>query len=152
MIGRTESRVLIDLRSRQLQRGAAAVEFALVVPMLILLVFGITDFGLMFNNSSVFANASRDAARAGSFEAKEQEMKDLVAEEVGYLPSVGTVTTVVTCQKANLDPCGSNYDADMEAGGTVKVKITYVHKWLTPSLIGLPNTTTITKVSQMRIE
>ena len=152
MIGRMESRVLIKFRSRQLQRGAAAVEFALVVPVLILLVFGITDFGLMFNNQSVFANASRDAARAGSFLATAQEIRDVVKAEVDYLPSIASWTTDVACKKPGGALCSSAYDTDKESGGTVTVTITYSHKWLTPSLLGLPNTSTITKISQMRIE
>jgi Flp pilus assembly protein TadG len=135
-----------------LQRGAAAVEFALIVPVLIVLVFGIADFGLMFNNQSVVANASRDAARTASFEAKKAAIQAVVTAEVASLPSIVLpVTTNVTCTKADGTNCGV-YDTDMEAGGTVTVTIIYVHKWLTPSLIGLPNTTTVTKVSQMRIE
>ena len=48
------------------ERGAAAVEFALVVPLLLMLVFGIVDFGYMVNRVSMVNNAARDAAREGS--------------------------------------------------------------------------------------
>ena len=47
------------------QKGAAAVEFAIVLPMLVLLVFGTIEFGLMFFNKQVVTNASREGARAG---------------------------------------------------------------------------------------
>ncbi len=51
---------------RRDQDGAVAVEFALIVPMLLLVVFGVLDFGYMLNRSTVVSNASRDGARVAS--------------------------------------------------------------------------------------
>lgn len=45
--------------------GIAAVEFALVLPMLLLVVFGAIEFGIAFYDKAVITNASREAARAG---------------------------------------------------------------------------------------
>lgn len=47
------------------QRGIAVVEFALVLPVLLLLVFGIVEFALAMYDKAVITNASREAARAG---------------------------------------------------------------------------------------
>jgi Flp pilus assembly protein TadG len=47
------------------EAGAVAVEFALVLPILILLVFGSVEFGLALYNKEVIANAGREGARAG---------------------------------------------------------------------------------------
>lgn len=47
------------------QRGAAAIEFAIVLPVLVLLLFGTTEFGLLLYNQQVITNASREGARAG---------------------------------------------------------------------------------------
>ena len=47
------------------QKGASAVEFALVLPILIVLLFGIVEFGLLMYNKAVITNASREGARAG---------------------------------------------------------------------------------------
>ncbi|MEX3983337.1 TadE/TadG family type IV pilus assembly protein [Paraburkholderia sp. EG287A] len=52
-------------RSRRAQRGVAAVEFALVLPMLLILLFGITEVGLFLYDKAVITNASREGARAG---------------------------------------------------------------------------------------
>jgi Flp pilus assembly protein TadG len=47
------------------QRGGALIEFAIVLPLLLLLVGGIVDFGILFYNKQVLTNASREGARAG---------------------------------------------------------------------------------------
>jgi Flp pilus assembly protein TadG len=52
-------------RATQRDRGAAAVEFALVVPVLLMILFGIVDYGLFFNNSLSVKQGVREAARQG---------------------------------------------------------------------------------------
>jgi Flp pilus assembly protein TadG len=51
--------------ARHPQRGASAVEFAVVLPVLILILFGTIEFGLFMFNKQVITNASREGARAG---------------------------------------------------------------------------------------
>ena len=43
--------------------GAAAIEFAIVAPLLFVLLFGIIEFGAILYNKSVITNASREGAR-----------------------------------------------------------------------------------------
>jgi Flp pilus assembly protein TadG len=47
------------------QRGATAVEFAIVFPLLILLLFGIIEFSVILYDKAMITNASREGARAG---------------------------------------------------------------------------------------
>lgn len=47
------------------QRGASAVEFAIILPLLVLFLFGIIEFSILFYDKAVITNASREGARAG---------------------------------------------------------------------------------------
>lgn len=52
-------------RSRRSERGATAVEFALVVPILCLVLFGILQYGLYFFDAHGTRTGIREAARQG---------------------------------------------------------------------------------------
>jgi hypothetical protein len=45
--------------------GATAIEFAIILPLLILVLFGIIEFSLVLFNKHIITNASREGARAG---------------------------------------------------------------------------------------
>jgi len=47
------------------EKGASAVEFAIVLPMLVVLLFGIIEFSLLLYNKAMLTNASREGARLG---------------------------------------------------------------------------------------
>jgi Flp pilus assembly protein TadG len=49
----------------QTQKGAAVVEFAVILPLLLLILFGIVEFGFLLYNQAMLTNASREGARAG---------------------------------------------------------------------------------------
>jgi Flp pilus assembly protein TadG len=46
-------------------KGGAAVEAALLLPLTVLLIFGMIEFGLLLYNRQILTNASREGARAG---------------------------------------------------------------------------------------
>ena len=48
------------------ERGGIVVEFALIIPVLLLLVFGIVDFGHAWYMDHLLSNASREGARYGT--------------------------------------------------------------------------------------
>jgi hypothetical protein len=60
------------IRRRRRERGAVAVEFALVLPILIVLVFGIIDYGAYFSNALAVRQGVREAARAAVVDTYEQ--------------------------------------------------------------------------------
>ena len=49
----------------QSQRGIAALEFALILPLLLLLLGGMVEISLMLYDQAILTNASREGARAG---------------------------------------------------------------------------------------
>lgn len=51
------------------QKGQAAVEFALVLPMFIILVFSIMEFSRLWETVSVLTSAAREGARAAAVTA-----------------------------------------------------------------------------------
>jgi Flp pilus assembly protein TadG len=51
---------------RKNDRGAAAVELALLLPLLLLILFGIVDFGRMLNYKLTITHAAREGVRAAS--------------------------------------------------------------------------------------
>ena len=48
------------------RRGQAAVEFALILPLLLVLLVGIVEFGRAWNEHQVITDAAREAARRGA--------------------------------------------------------------------------------------
>ena len=47
------------------ESGASAVEFALLLPLLMMILFGILEFGLALYRQAILTNASREGARLG---------------------------------------------------------------------------------------
>jgi Flp pilus assembly protein TadG len=53
------------------EQGVAAVEFALILPVLALLLFGILEFGRVWSQYQVFQGAAREGARCAAVKATE---------------------------------------------------------------------------------
>jgi Flp pilus assembly protein TadG len=83
--------------------GAQIVEFAVALPLLMVFLIGITDFGGAFNLKQKLTNAAREAARFGA----NTPTADLYS---GVTPpaSVDAVATLVSkyLQAAQVDKCG----------------------------------------------
>ncbi len=144
------------LRSGSRERGAAALEFALVAPVLILMIMGMVDFGMVVNAQAVVANGARDGARVASLNGSEANARSAALKSTSSLG--GTAPTVAvqcfTDITAATACTGANYDAAKAAGYIVRVTVTYSYTWITPlpTWIGRGPTQTISKVSYMRIE
>ena len=53
------------MRTKSKEKGGSAVEFALVLPILVVILFGIIEFGFVLYDKAVITNASSEAARQG---------------------------------------------------------------------------------------
>ncbi len=124
------------VRPARTQRGAAAVEFGLIAPLLLLLVFGIADFGYMLLKSHLVNNVARDAVRAASLSGSYADVDAVVDDELADAGITGaSVTTSITCSSPDGTTCtGSqaSFDANAQSGSAVSVSIAYTHQWITP--------------------
>jgi Flp pilus assembly protein TadG len=79
--------------------GAEFVEAALAIPLLLLIVFGIMDFGLMFQQYEVITNAAREGARIAVLpNYVDQDVTDRVNQYIAasFLATGGSVTVAVS--------------------------------------------------------
>ena len=60
---------------RRDERGAAMVEFAMILPLLVLLTFGIIEFGVAFNASSSVSQASRAGGRTAAIFSTDPQLE-----------------------------------------------------------------------------
>ena len=130
-------------------RGNALVEFAMVLPPLLLLVFGIIDFGFMFQRYLVVTNAAREGARLAALPNYSPEQ---VEARVGAYISAGGLSDAPTVTRA-VEP--------LTVGGrtfnVVRVTVTYPHDFVFLSPImglfgGGLSTATLRGVATMRLE
>jgi Flp pilus assembly protein TadG len=71
--------------------GASAVEFALVSPILFLLLFGIITFGIVFAQQLSLTNAARQGARVAVVNSDQRTCGELLAEVQGAAGTIGMV-------------------------------------------------------------
>ncbi|MGY5884690.1 TadE/TadG family type IV pilus assembly protein [Modestobacter lacusdianchii] len=101
------------------ERGAAAVEFALVVPLLLLLLVGIMEFSKAFNTQATLAAAAREGARTIATAGTAASALSIVQSAAGSLgvPTSAISITPLTCVGA-------------AAGTTVTVTVTHRQTFL----------------------
>jgi Flp pilus assembly protein TadG len=66
----------MNVKRRRGDRGAAAVEFALVLPVLLLVIFGIVDFGRMLYIKITLTQAAESSARATAILGQQQGVQE----------------------------------------------------------------------------
>jgi len=80
---------------RKIRRGAAAVEFAIVLPVFVLLTFGMIEYGRMVMVQQVITNASREGARRAVLDgATSTEVTDAVTTYLTNAAISGGTTTM----------------------------------------------------------
>ncbi len=131
------------------QKGAAAVEFAIIAPLLFTLIFGIIEFSLLFYDKAVITNASREGARYGILWGPNRPTDAEIEAKVGTytsnrLVSFGTtVSPTTTISRSGNDP-----------GDALTVTVVYNYDFLLiPNFVDtLSNATTVSAETVMRLE
>ena len=100
-------------------RGSVAVEFALVLPVLLLILFGVIDFGRALNAQIELTGAARDGARLAALGYPDAAVQARVAAAAPTLSGV-TVTVAASC------PPGAGPAADAQ------VDVNYRFSFITP--------------------
>ena len=91
----------ISSRSRPRESGSVAVEFALVAPIFLLLLFAAYELGIFLHDQQVITNASREAARLGII------MQDPRTSDVQMQQRVVDFTTTLIGANLMCTPGGS---------------------------------------------
>ena len=105
-------------RPRKREDGQSLVEFALVVPIFLLVLFAIVDFGMAFHAWITVTNSAREGARVGAVRATSAEIEQRVRD------------TATSLDQANLSVGITN--AGGLPGESVVVDVSYDYSLMTP--------------------
>ncbi|MEX0683107.1 MAG: TadE family protein [Dehalococcoidia bacterium] len=128
------------------EKGQNLVEFAMVVPIFLILVFAIVDFGMGFHAWITVTNAAREGARIGAVGADETTIEDRVRDTTSSIVDDNVTVTINNAQG--------------EPGESVSVDVEYEYEMITPlsnllSVIGgsgIGSTIDFHSKSEMRLE
>ena len=131
------------------ETGAELIEFMLVFPMLILLVAGILDFGMLLRTYEVVVNAAREGARVAILDG--YSTSDVQTRVQQYLDAAGlSATPTVTVDNVPLATGAGTFTAR-------RVTLGYTYNFVPLSGVatlfgGSFGTVPLTAVSVMRAE
>jgi Flp pilus assembly protein TadG len=116
------------------QSGASAVEFALILPILLLLVFGIIEMGFVLFDKAMITNASREGARTGI----SYRVPSFTDEEISNVVNSYLGNALITfAESAN--PTMTVTRNGSNPGDELKVTVAYTYTSLIlPNLINSP--------------
>lgn len=124
------------------EKGQAMVEFALVLPIIILLVCGIIDFGWIFANQILANNATREAARHTAIHYSEYATDQAAATNA---------ESIISQKAQSLD--GVSVQVPLKSGEQITILSHGTIPLLTPfTSIFLGETYTVEAKSVMRLE
>jgi Flp pilus assembly protein TadG len=111
----THRRFRISATEDAPEQGATLVEAALLMPILILLVFGIIEFGMAFKDSLSVSSATRSGARTATAEPRTAsyatDTAAAVAKVLSALPSNGPQQLWIYKADSNGMPDSGNFTA-----------------------------------------
>ena len=107
------------------EHGAELIEFAIALPILLLVVAGIVDFAFLFQRYEVVTNAAREGARVGLL--PNFDTTDVENRVNAYLTASGMTDAApapdVTYGSIEITPGGATIDV-------VRVEVKYPHQFL----------------------
>lgn len=125
------------------QRGQSIVEFALIMPLIILILFGIFEFGRIFYSYIVITNSAREGARIGAVGKPDDEIIARI-RETAPLPQADMKLSVT-----KLEPSQDQ----RKSGLPLTVEVTYNVDLITPLFSDiLPNPVILKSQAVMRLE
>jgi Flp pilus assembly pilin Flp len=122
--------------------GVAAVEFALLLPLLVLLLFGFIQFGLAFNTRIQATNAAREAAR----------LAVIGIDDFSNLGGGASYWQVVRDKAGVGSISNCSFVTDNVVGGQLTVTFEFPIDLVIPFLPSPPSLQTGTARASMRIE
>lgn len=126
LMARSSAHLAERARSFWQEEGQDIVEYALILPFLLLLTFSIIDGGLLIFRYNTVANAAREGARAGIIPASAACDQACVN---------GRVLAAVNAMAVGLDPARLEIPAPVFTGATVQVTVNYDADLITSSVI-----------------
>lgn len=130
--------------ARGAQRGVAIIETALTLPLLLLLLFGIMNYGIALYNKAVITNASREAARAGIvFSSDGVDFDEVEAIAVAYCAD----KLITFGDPATADVTVDNADAE-----TLRVRVEYDFESVAGGLPGIAGLLNLSAETLMKYE
>lgn len=126
------------------EQGQALVELAMVLPILLLLLFGIIEYGRIMSAGLVVTHSARDAARFGSVGATDSEIIDRIR----------TKTAAALYDTSNPAKLSINIVRTMDSGGDdIRVDVSYPVTLYMPIISSIAgNPFTVKGSSVMRLE
>jgi Flp pilus assembly protein TadG len=136
------------------EHGAELIEFAIALPLLLMVVAGIIDFGILFQRYETVTNAAREGARVGIL--PDYAEADVQARVNSYLAAAGLTATAPA-------PAVDYDNVEVSPGGptvsVVRVTVQYPHDFLFIGPVaaafftgGGPADLTLSATSSMRLE
>ena len=141
------------IRRRRDDGGAVAVEFALIFPLVLLLIFAIIQYGVYFFSMQAGSAAARDAARRASVgdmpqcTAGSDPFVTYVQDRVG-MADFGNAVTV----KRDYAKASGNTGAGVQPGDLVSVSVQFDSLNLKFPFLPVPGNATVGTTADTRVE
>lgn len=140
---------------RRRDRGQTLVEFALILPIFVLVLVGILDLGRAVYAFNTMNNAAREGARLAIVDQTVTHIQDFAAQQTGWLgvdPSAVTVDFRDPADTATPSSCPATPGQQGSVGCLAVVKVEYVYEAATPLISAIVGPISIAGESRFRIE